>query len=63
MRTKQAYFKTKKEAIDAGGQNLREFIHPQKGTVMDVRADVSTKTPTNKIEEVGDVLRTSAQKD
>jgi acetone carboxylase gamma subunit len=60
MGTKQAYFKTKKEAIDAGGQNLREFIHPQKGTVMDVRADVPKVKGKR---DFGDVLRTSAQKD
>lgn len=60
MGTKQAYFKTKKEAIDAGGQNLREFIHPQKGTVMDVRADVPKVKGKR---DFGDVLRASAQKD
>ena len=60
MGTKQAYFKTKKEAIDAGGQNLREFIHPQKGTVMNVRADVPKVKGKR---DFGDVLRASAQKD
>ena len=60
MGTKRSYFKTKKEAIDAGGQNLREFIHPQKGTVMTVGADIPKIKGKR---DFGNSLRTSAQKD